>query len=225
MLRSRQRTIPENVSTNFMKKTAIILILICLIQAGYSQKKYSIFIDHDKDFKLIDNERFIGNDSLIIKYFDNGSIKSIGNYAIDEFGKVSSLRIGKWTDFYSNGKIKSVGDYKISSYLDCGVAGLERIFYNFKTGEWIYYNQDSTIEAKGTYKIIKTKIDTRCKGGDSLIFMTITDNWDFPNSSDILEKVNKVKYLLISDEFDDGFKIDYYYDIKSKKVLIKFGNE
>ena len=205
-----------------MKKIATIFTLICLIQIGYCQKKYSIFIDHDKDFKLIDNEKFFGKDSLITKYFDNGNIKAKGNYAIDIFGKVSNIKIGKWTDFYSNGTIKSVGEFQISSYLDCGVAGLERIFYNFKIGEWIYYNHDSTIEAKGTYKIIKTKIDTRCEGGDSLTFMTITDDWVFPNK---LNNVDKAKYLLISDEFDDGFRIDYYYDIKSKKVTMKFGNE
>ena len=208
-----------------MKKIATILTLICLIQTGYSQKKYSIFIDHDKDFKLNGNERFVGKDSLITKYFDNGSIKSKGFYAIDTFGKVSNLKIGEWTDFYSNGKIKSVGKYQISSYLDCGIAGLERIFYNFKIGEWIYYNQDSTVEAKGTYKIIKTKIDTRCEGGDSLIFMSITDDWDFPNNLNKVDNVDKAKYLLISDEFDDGFKIDYYYDLKLRKVIMKFGNE
>jgi len=208
-----------------MKKITTILAIISLIQIGYSQEKYSIFIDHDKDFKLIDNEKFTGCDTLITKYFDNGSIKAKGNYAIDTFGKVSNLKIGEWTDFYLNGKIKSVGKYQISSYLDCGVAGLERIFYNFKIGKWIYYNQDSTIEAKGTYKIIKTKIDTRCEGGDSLIFMTITDDWDFPNKLNEVVNVDKAKYLLISNEFDDGFKIDYYYDIKSKKVTMKFGNE
>ncbi len=202
-----------------MKRIAIILTIFCTIQTGYSQKEYSTLIDHDKYLILIDNTSFGGKDTVIIRYYKDGHIQSIGKYAIDSNGKSSSLRIGKWTEYYSNGAIKSIGDYQISSYLDCGVAGLERMFYNYKVGDWTYYDQDSTIEAKGNYKIINTRISTRCKGGDNLIFMTITNNWYFLKPYDDTKLIDRIKFLSTSVEFEDGFNIHYAYDIKQKKVI------
>jgi hypothetical protein len=206
-----------------MKKITTIFTILCLLQSCYSQKHLSTYIDYDKDFFLLNNEKFSGKDTLIVKYGKNGEIIGKGNYALDQSGNVSSLKIGNWTYFYSNGSVKATGEYQISSYIDCGTAGLERIFYNYKIGDWIYFYQDSTIEAKGLYYLIKTKIDTRCEGGDSLIFMIVTDNWLFNNLNN--ESIDKLKYLTISTKFDDGFKIDYSYDFKADKVLTKFGNE
>lgn len=208
-----------------MKYTVTLITLLCLIQTGFSQKIYSTFIDHDKDFTLINNEFFGGRDSLITNFYENGSIQSKGKYAIDSLGKLSSLKIGYWTDYYPNGVLRSTGNYQISSYLDCGIAGLERFFYNYKFGEWIYYYQDFSIEAKGTYKLIHTKIDTRCKGGDKLIFMTTSKNWIFPNSQTKSRNLDMTKYVTISDDLDHDFKIQYTYDTKHKKVIMKFGND
>jgi hypothetical protein len=201
-----------------MKKLATILILVLGVQLVSAQKKYSTVIFYDNDFSLDNNMTFNGKDSLVIKHFDNGEIKSKGKYAIDNEGKVSDLKIGKWTEYYSDGTVKCEGNYQISSYVDCGTAGLEKVFYNYKIGEWSYFKSNTTLAAKGKYKIINAKIDTRCKNGDNLIFMTITKDWE------IADKTIDDKILLsVKQEFDDGFFVEYSYDSKKNKVKMNFG--
>jgi hypothetical protein len=202
-----------------MKRIAAIITFICTIQTGYSQNTFSTVIKNDKYLTLIDNAIFGGKDTVIKKYYKDGPVQSVGKYAIDANGKPSSFRIGKWTDFYSNGAIRSTGEYQISSFLDCGAGGLERVFYNYKIGEWIYLKQDSTVEAKGNYKTINARISTQCKGGDNLIFMTITENWYFLKPYDNSRMSDRIRYLSTSVEFENGYTIHYYYEIKQKKVI------
>lgn len=206
-----------------MTKITTILMFLFLIQACYTQKPYSTYIWYDNDFDLINNEYFSGKDTLVISYYETGEVKSKGKYACDKTGRLSGYKVGNWTEYYLNGVLKSIGDYQISSFIDCGTAGLERIFYNYKIGDWTYLKNDSSIEARGTYKTIKTNIDTRCQGGDNLLFMTITENWFFSNAPNT-ESIDKTKYVTVSTEFDDGFKIEYFYDSNKDKVEMKFGN-
>lgn len=208
-----------------MGRIATILLFICIIKLGYSQKKYSTFIDHNNDFKLVNNEFFFGRDTMITEYYHNGNIKAIGKYAINEFGKISSLKIGRWIEFYPNKTISSKGDYQISSVLDCGVAGLERIFYNYKIGYWTYNFENSSVAARGKYEIITSKIKTRCKGDDKMIFMDTTSNWEFFDSERQQNASDKSKYLTVTQKFDDGFIIDYIYDKGHKEVITKFRHE
>jgi hypothetical protein len=161
---------------------------------------------------------FNGKDSLVIKHFDNGEIKSKGKYAIDNDGKVSDLKIGKWTEYYSDGKVKCEGNYQISSYVDCGTAGLERVFYNYKIGEWSYFTSSGTLAANGKYKIINAKIDTRCKNGDNLIFMTITKGWKISDKT-----LDKKVLQTVKQDYDDGFSVESYYDSKKNKVIMNYG--
>ncbi|OOG77042.1 hypothetical protein B0E43_05420 [Algoriphagus sp. A40] len=167
---------------------------------------------------MINNDTFSGQDSLIIKYYDNGDIKSIGKCAIDKEGKVSDFRVGEWTEYYSDGTVKCEGNYQISSYVDCGIAGLERVFYNYKIGEWSFFKSNATLAAKGKYNIVKAKIDTRCKNGDSLIYMAITKDWEIPDKT-----LDKKVLESVKQEYEGGFFTESYYDSKENKVIIKFG--
>ena len=202
-----------------MNRIAVILIFISTVQTVCAQNTYSTAIKNDKYLTLINNTIFGGKDTVIKRYYTDGTRQSDGKYAIDTNGKPSRFRIGKWIEYYSNGAIKSIGEYQISSYLDCGAAGLERVFYNYKIGEWIYLDQDSTVEAKGNYKTINARISTRCKGGDNLIFMTITNNWYFLKSFDKSKLSYRIRFLSTSVEFENGLTIHYYYEIKQKKVI------
>ena len=203
-----------------MKKLATILILVLGVQLVSAQKKYSTAIFYDNDFSLDNNMAFNGKDSLLIKHYDNGEIKSKGKYAIDNDGKVSDLKIGKWTEYYKDGAVKSEGNYQISSYVDCGTAGLERVFYNYKIGEWSYFTSNGALVAKGKYKIINVKIDTRCKNGDSLIYMTITKDWKISDKT-----MDKRVLQSVKQEYDDGFFAESYYDSKQNKVIMNYGTK
>ncbi|MCL3782707.1 hypothetical protein EMN47_20160 [Prolixibacteraceae bacterium JC049] len=201
-----------------MKKLATILILVLGVQLVSAQNKYSTAIFYDNAFLLDNNKTFNGKDSLVIKVFDNGEIKSRGKYAIDNDGNVSDLKIGKWTEYYSDGVVKCEGNYQISSYVDCGAAGLERVFYNYKVGGWSYFTSNGILAAKGKYKIINAKIDTRCKNGDNLIFMTITKDWKISDQT-----VDKKVLESVKQEYDDGFCVESYYDSKKNKVIVNYG--
>jgi hypothetical protein len=196
-------------------------------QIKLDYNKPQIYIDFDKKFKMV-NDKFAGNDTLIIKNYTDSTIKSKGNYAIDSENKVSELRVGEWFEYYENGNIKETGFFAIGSYLDCGIGGLERSFYNYKIGKWTYYFKSGKVSATGDYQTIKTLIDTRCEGGDSLDFGVINNNWTFYNEQgeqiDISE-IDVNDFNCVLDERDHVFFIDYCYDRKENKVKMKFGNE
>jgi hypothetical protein len=189
--------------------------------------KPQIYIDFDKKFKMA-NDKFAGNDTLILKHDTDSIIKSKGKYAIDSENKVSDLRFGEWFAYYENGNIKETGFFAIASYLDCGIGGLERSFYNYKIGKWTYYFENGKVSATGDYQTIKTLIDTRCEGGDSLVFGVINNNWTFYNEQGVQIDISEIDvndFNSVLEERDHVFFIDYCYDRKENKVKMKFGNE
>ena len=61
-----------------MKQILAILIFLFISLLGYCQENKSSNIDNDNFLSLINNEKFMGKDTLIITYFDNNKIKAIG---------------------------------------------------------------------------------------------------------------------------------------------------
>jgi len=189
--------------------------------------KPQIYIDFDKKFKM-ENDKYAGSDTLILKHYADSTTKSKGYYAIDSENKMSNLRVGEWFEYYENGNIKETGSFAIGAYLDCGMGGLERSFYNYKIGRWTYYLENGEVSAIGDYQMIKTHIDTRCEGGDSLFFGIINDNWIFYNKQGEKIDISDIDFNdfnCVFEERDHVFFIDYCYDNENNKVNMKFGNE
>src|SRR5690606_31195877 len=109
----------------------------------------------------------------------NHIISSIGHRAIQNNGDTSSLRVGKWTEYYTNGLIKATGTYEIGTYVDCCIYGQCRKYYSYKVGSWTYYHTTGQEKAQGTYSLKKQKLRTRCKGGDYILRHRITPTWTF----------------------------------------------
>lgn len=199
-----------------MKLSLYILLLFKVFVA--SAQNINPYI-YDNDYlKLADNSKFIGKDTLVINIFENGKIHSKGKYAIDRDGKISTLKVGFWQQFYRTGKIESEGNYEISSYVDCGVGGLERTFYNYKSGKWDYYNIDSEIEASGVYQKVKCHLNTRCDGGTELIFMKTTKDWIIFNEKNVVLQ-NRINAVLFIFSFETNLSM--VYDEKLNEIIIR----
>ena len=80
------------------------------------------FDSHFERYKISDN-KFIGKDSLKISLYQNGKIKSRGNFAVNREGNISALKIGKFEAFFQNGKLKERGQYDIGRYSQCCAEG------------------------------------------------------------------------------------------------------
>ncbi len=173
-----------------MKYSTTILIIFSFC-ASFAQNKSVAIYDNDY-IKLIDNSKFAGKDTLVTNTYENGKIHSKGRYALNNEGKVSYIKVGRWIQYYRNGNVESEGSYEISSYLNCGPGGLQREFYNYKIGIWKYFSSENTVDATGNYSTFITHIETQCEGGDDLFFMKTDDKWSFPNgqTNDLKERIN-----------------------------------
>jgi len=199
-----------------MKLSLYILLLFSVFVASAQNRNQAIY---DNDYvKLADNSKFIGKDTLVINTFENGKIHSKGKYALDKEGKVTALKVGHWQQYFRNGKLESEGSYEISSYVDCGVGGLERTFYNYKSGKWNYYGVNSEIEASGIYQEIKCHLNTRCEGGTELTFMTPTKDWKILDEKNI-DLQNRINSILFIFSFDTTLSM--VYDKKLNEVFIR----
>ena len=168
----------------------------------FSQKKQKVAIYDPEKIELKENTKFIGKDTLFIHQYENGKILSKGKYAITKSGSNSNLKVGFWVQYYRNGNIQSEGNYEISSYIDCGPGGYQKMYYNYKVGNWKYYNALNIVEASGNYTNFNSHIQTNC-GGTDLIFMKTNNEWIFPQGLDdnIKERVNSV---LFSDGYNEN---------------------
>jgi hypothetical protein len=131
-----------------------------------------------KTYVHVDNEYLYGDltdglperDSLVAEYYENGSIKATGRYAVSKEGRLSDLKVGEWIEYWSNGQIKNKGKYKIGSYLNCCIGGLCRNFLFYRYGHWKYYTEDGELKYGIEYIPTKHHINTNCEGGDSVTF-------------------------------------------------------
>ena len=161
----------------------IILLSACRAHKSLQQLTPYPYIAYNYKVTLLANNQFIGQDTVLITYYPTGEKKNEGHHAFDKNHFPTQLKIGRFVEFYRSGAVKSTGNYEISSYIDCGIAGYEREFYNFKDSTWTYYFENRKVQAKGKYAVIKTKIETRCEGGDSLIYGITNGSWEYYDSS------------------------------------------
>jgi len=124
----------------------------------------------DKNLFNIENNKFIGKDSLNTTHYLSGEIRTLGKLAIETDGDISNLKIDVFKVFYENGNLKEKGKYQIGRFTQCCTGGLCSQFYNYKLDEWEYYFEDGSRKANVVYKVNKFKIDTSCEEGDYIDF-------------------------------------------------------
>jgi hypothetical protein len=105
---------------------------------------------------------------------EKGNIIGIGRMAIHE-KNISDLKIGNWKEYDESGILISEGNYKIGSFLDCCMGGVCKSFYSYRDGAWKYYSKNGDLKYELNFTPTKLKVDTRCEGGDELIFGLIKD--------------------------------------------------
>ncbi len=206
-----------------MKIKGICILLFATFVLSNCATKYvpkmpkGIWVENNNQFTLSKRNKFMGKDSLVIEYFSNHNLKSIGKYALDNNGRLSELKSGNWTEYYENGTTKSKGEFKIGTYLDCGIGGLERAYYNYKYGLWSYYSSNGSEKARGKYIIGRYFIDTRCEGGDTINFGLTNKYWKFYNASITVKPEEFEKVINNSKEL----KTVLYYSREKKKMVIE----
>lgn len=171
---------------------------------------------YDKDFNLDSNSTFVGKDSLVTYNYPNGSVKAVGKLAFDNDGILSPFKVGEWIYYYPNGSIQSHGNYQISSFIDCGTVGPERVFYHYKTGKWSFFDIDENVVAEGNFKDVDFPISTRC--GTEVILFGITDSsWNYSD----LDKLDIQEIETVKIEYED-FSARMFYDRKDEWIKVEY---
>lgn len=141
-----------------MKKLLLLISFVIFTNFGYSQKLETYYINNhyekcSKDFAKFRRTVHNQNDIWVVRdYYLNDSIQMIGNF-LDKnlIQKTDTLK-----RYYPNGKVSSISVYKnnvlngnLKSYYVTGsISKLANYDMNVPTGEWIWYNEDGTIENK-----------------------------------------------------------------------------
>lgn len=192
------------MNNHLNKWVRVLFLFFVCIQTSlvYSQ---NVHVAYDDTFELIENSKFVGEDSLVSIYYPNGSLKSTGKLALYPDGKLSPFKIGEWIKYYQNGTIESKGNYEMSSLIDCGPGGLQRQFYNYKTANWLFNFSNGKLKASGFFIMEKLPISTRCDS--EIIVFGITDSsWVFRNEegqeiSPTFELLNSIEKVETQDEY------------------------
>lgn len=129
-----------------------------------------IYIPEPEHKYSIDNSEYLGDTKETIKYYKGKRISAQGKIAINNYGEVSKLKVGKWLEYYDNTNLKSKGSYQIGKYIQCCTAGPCEQFYNYRIGHWEYWHSNGQLKAVVEYEAEEHFIDTSCEEGDSLLF-------------------------------------------------------
>jgi hypothetical protein len=184
------------------KAIALILIILSFSCGTKNTDRNRIYIEHDKPYGKLENG-IPEKDTLIELKNKKGTVVGIGRVAL-QGDYVSILKSGLWKEYDDNGVLIAEGNYKISSYIDCCVAGLCRIHYYYRTGEWKYFKKDGEIDFILEFKPEVHFVDTRCEGGDKMIFGLIKEIplkfWSkvTPNKIFELQKISFTDSFLIT---------------------------
>ncbi|OCK41826.1 hypothetical protein BA195_13625 [Tenacibaculum soleae] len=177
-----------------MKKTiGILLIVLTFGCANRNLNQKRIYIQDENLFGELKNG-IPEKDTLI--EIKNGKLLSVGKVAVSKNG-TSVMKFGNWKNYNENGILKSKGEYKIGKYVDCGVGGIEQMFYHYKTGIWEFYNNKGETELKLEFIPKEHFIDTRCDGGDKMLFGIIEkvpSEYYGKVNSDLIYELQKVEY-------------------------------
>ena len=141
-----------------MKKLLFLLAFVIFTNFGYSQNLKTYYINSDgkkcskvfaKFKRTVQNQ----NDIWIVRdYYLNDSIHMTGHF----LDKNLTQKTDTLKDYYPNGKLSSTAVYKnnvlhgkLKSYYVTGnISKSANYDMNEPTGEWIWYNEDGTIENK-----------------------------------------------------------------------------
>lgn len=183
---------------NKEKMTKSILFVIILVVLSCSTKipsQNQIYIEYDKLYGELKNgvpER----DTLIELNNKSGNIIGIGKMAVSE-GEVSNLKFDLWKEYDSDGILLAEGNYKISSFVDCGVGGVFRIFYHYRIGNWNYFAKNGALDFELEFTPKKHSIETRCENGDEILFGIVNTiplrYWDKVTANKLYE-MQKISY-------------------------------
>ncbi len=198
-----------------MKKLMSYLLFIFFLSSStiFSQETH---VWYDKDFQLIDNSVFVGNDTLITLYYSDGSKKASGKFALDKDGKLSPFKAGEWSYYNSLGSLQSQGNYQISSFIDCGHGGPQRSFYHYKTGSWTYFNKDENVIAEGDFKVEEFPVSTRC-GTEKMLFGITDSSWSFSQSNEI--SIKEIETVEIDHE---NYSEKIFFDRKEEWIRVEY---
>ncbi|MEJ8804212.1 toxin-antitoxin system YwqK family antitoxin [Pontibacter sp. H249] len=149
-------------------RVPLIIAFLLFVLASCSPKTY-VFVGNEHRFGDL-SDGLPDLDSTATTYYEGGSIKFEGKYAVTLDKQLSNIKAGEWKQYYENGQLKSEGNYKISSYLNCCVSGACREYYSYKDGLWKYYSEKGILEYEVEFKPDKLHVNTNCEGGDSVTF-------------------------------------------------------
>lgn len=185
---------------------AYIHVLLILLISCQSTRQTSYYINGNDEFE-IENDHFTGEKYIDTLYYDNGSIRAIGSFAVNSSNEKTKFPIGRFTEYYENGTVKSSGNFQLTSFVNCCFAGWCRMFYPYKTDEWRYYYETGQLKSIGTYSNKITHLDTSCQGGAEVLTNAINNNWKFFSKESLpTEPEEKLKKELE--------KIEYYYEFR-----------
>jgi len=148
-------------------RLGFIFIILTIVSCS-PKTTARVYIDNDNLFGDI-TDGYPDRSGLTTYKNSAGQILAQGQCAVSG-NDTTELRVGLWKEFYENRNVKIEGSYKIGSYVDCCFAGPCRSFYFYKVGQWKYYNSAGELDYEIEFTPATLRIDTRCEGGDTLIF-------------------------------------------------------
>ncbi|MFC4267322.1 hypothetical protein [Polaribacter marinivivus] len=155
-----------------MKTAKYILFLFLILSCSVNKlTKKQFYILNENLYGNLKNG-FPEKDTLI--EIKKGKTLSIGKVAVGK-GEVSNLKFGNWKKFNEKGILLTEGQYKIGKYEDCGMGGLEQVFYYYKTGIWKFFNESGELEFELEFIPKNHNIETRCEGGEKMLFGIVED--------------------------------------------------
>jgi hypothetical protein len=171
---------------------------------------------YSNDFQLNNNSTFVGKDSLVILNYPNSSKKAAGKLAFDNDGVLSPFKVGEWTYYYPNGSIQSRGNYQMSSFIDCGTGGLERVFYHYKIGKWSFFDADEDLIAEGDFKTKELPISTRCDS-EIILFGISDSSWTISEP----KKISRQEIETVEIGYET-YSVKIFYDRKDEWIKVEY---
>ncbi|GAA4306370.1 hypothetical protein [Nibribacter koreensis] len=150
-------------------KRATFLIASIVIFLSACTPKFVIAIYNQDLYGSLENG-IPSNSRTGNHYFQDGTLKATGSYAVSFKNEKSELKTGLWKEYYAGGRLQREGHYKIGSYLGCGAGGLQAEYYHYKDGLWKYYDESGELRFEVEFEPTKLHFDTNCEGGDNLIY-------------------------------------------------------
>ena len=172
-----------------MNKSITFILIILSLSCGTNIQRNQIYIQDDELYGNLENG-IPENDTLIELKNKKGTVIGIGKMAVAD-NNISDLKFNLWKEFDSDGILSAEGNYKISSFIDCGAGGIVRAFYYYRIGKWKYFKKNGGLNFELNFVPKEHLVDTRCEGGDKMIFGIIEDipleYWDKVNANKIYE--------------------------------------